>query len=179
MAMHFDLPVFTFDLSTHDNSSFALAWQQVSGSAPCIALIEDIDAVFEGRTNVAATNKNRDNLTFDCVLNCISGVGNSEGVFLVVTTNHPETLDPALGVVKNGQSSRPGRIDRVIELGFMQETERARLAAHILSDFPEAQTLLVERSDAMTPAQFQDLCAQEALSLFWERQQRLALATKS
>lgn len=176
MAMHFDMPVFTFDLSTHDNNSFTGAWAQVSGSAPSIALIEDIDTVFEGRTNVAATNKHRDNLTFDCLLNCISGVGNAEGVFLVVTTNHPETLDPALGAVKNGISSRPGRIDRVIKLGYMEPAERQRLAEHILSDFPDAIAGAVLAGAGMTPAQFQDLCAQEALGLFWEKQLKAKVA---
>lgn len=168
MAMHFDLPVFTIDLSTHDNNSFSRAWQEVSQSAPCIALIEDVDTVFNGRINVSATNKNRDSLTFDCLLNCISGVGNSEGVFLVVTTNHPETLDPALGVVKDGVSSRPGRIDRVIELGNMEESERELLAKHILSDFPDAILPVVFQGEGMTPAQFQNHCAVLALRLFWQ-----------
>lgn len=169
MAMQFDLPVFSIDLSTHDNDSFVNAWSEVASSSPCIALIEDIDGVFNGRKNVAATNKNRDTLTFDCLLNCISGVGNSEGVFLIVTTNHSETLDPALGVVQEGRSSRPGRIDRVIELGYIAEPERAVLANHILSDFPEEIPGVIKAGNGMTPAQFQDLCAQQALHLFWER----------
>lgn len=169
MAMHFDLPVFVVDLTTHDNNSFTNAWSEISGSAPCIALVEDIDTMFRGRENIAATNKTRDSLTFDCLLNCISGVGNSEGVFLIVTTNHPETLDPALGVMKAGQSSRPGRIDRVIELGFMLRPERLLLASHILSDFPLEIAETVKDGDGMTPAQFQDHCAQLALKLFWEK----------
>lgn len=169
MAMNFDLPVFSIDLSTHDNESFVRAWEDVTQTAPCIALVEDIDAVFNKRRNVSATNKNRDNLTFDCLLNCISGVGNSEGVFLIVTTNHPETLDPALGIIKSGQSSRPGRIDRVIELGYMMERERRSLACHILSDFPDHIEEVIKVGDGMTPAQFQDICAQRALHLFWEK----------
>lgn len=169
MAMSFDLPVFAMDLSTMNNDSFTSAWNEVTTSAPCVALIEDIDAVFKGRENIAATNRNRDNLTFDCLLNSISGVGNAEGVFLVVTTNHPETLDPALGVVKDGRSSRPGRIDRVIELTYIAERERMKLASHILSDFPDLIPPLVAMGEGMTPAQFQDLCAQEALRQFWHR----------
>lgn len=170
MGMHFDLPVFSLDISTHDNESFVLAWQEVTSSAPCMALIEDVDAVFSGRKNISATNKSRDNLTFDCLLNCVSGVGNSEGVFLVVTTNHPETLDPALGVVQDGRSSRPGRIDRVVRLGFMEEQERKSLARHILSDFPDQIISATADGHGMTPAQFQDHCAQIALRLFWEKQ---------
>lgn len=169
MAMHFDMPVFSIDLSTHSNDSFVNAWQELSSSTPAIALIEDIDAVFKGRDNIAAKNTTRDALTFDCLLNCISGVGNSEGVFLVVTTNHPGTLDPALGVVEEGRSSRPGRIDRVIELGYMQEAERATLARHILSDFPNEIISATSNGHGMTPAQFQDHCAQIALRKFWEK----------
>lgn len=168
MAMSFDLPVFTIDLSTQDNESFVQAWSEAASSAPCLVLIEDVDAVFNGRDNISAKNTTRDNLTFDCLLNTISGVGNSDGVFLVVTTNHPETLDPALGVVANGRSSRPGRIDRVIELGFMAGSERLALAAHILSDFPDEVAGAVLAGEGMTPAQFQDHCAQLALRLFWE-----------
>lgn len=167
MAMHFDLPIFSIDLSTHDNESFVRAWGEISSSTPALALIEDIDSVFNGRENVSATNKNRDALTFDCLLNSISGVGNSEGVFLVITTNRPETLDAALGVVDNGRSSRPGRIDRVIELGYMQRREREIVAKHILGDFADEYGNAVGRGEGMTPAQFQDHCAQIALRKFF------------
>lgn len=172
MAMMFDLPVGVIDLSSHDNSSFVRAWQEIAQGTPAIALIEDIDAVFSGRENVGPSNISRDRLTFDCLLNTISGVGNSEGVFLIVTTNHPETLDAALGVVKNGMSSRPGRIDRIIGLGFIQETEARALATHILSEFPSEIELAVTiaRTTQMTPAQLQDYCAQIAVSKFWDKQ---------
>lgn len=168
MAMHFDLPCFSIDLSTHDNESFVHAWREISSNVPCIALIEDIDAVFHGRENVCAKNNTRDPLTFDCVLNCISGVANADGVFLVVTTNHPDKLDPAIGVVQDGRSSRPGRIDRVIELDYMQEPERLVLARHILSDCIDEVVPAVRHGDGMTPAQFQDYCAQVALRRFWQ-----------
>ena len=169
IAMKFDLPIFVIDLSSHDNETFVSAWAEVTAAAPCIALIEDVDAVFRGRENIATKNTTRDSLTFDCILNCISGVGNSEGVFLIVTTNHPETLDPALGVVEKGRSSRPGRIDRVIELGPMKRPEREVLARHILSDFPDEIPDVIALGDGMTPAQFQDLCAQTALHRFWAK----------
>lgn len=141
---------------------------KISGNAPCIALIEDIDTVFNGRENVSVHNKQRDHLTFDCLLNSISGVQNSEGIFLIITTNRPETLDPALGIMKEGKSSRPGRLDRIVELGFMAESERQALANHILSDFPDSIGPAIVAGEGMTPAQFQDHCAQEALRLFWK-----------
>jgi len=44
------------------------------------------------------------------VLNAIDGVAACEGRILVMTTNHPEKLDPAL--------TRPGRIDMSIQFGY-------------------------------------------------------------
>lgn len=169
IAMEFDLPVFALDLNSLDNQSISDAWQKIQQNAPAIALIEDIDAVFHGRENVSAKNTTRDSLTFDCLLNTISGVGNSDGVLLVVTTNHVEHLDDALGVPRNGGSTRPGRIDRVIHLGLMGEPERRLIAHHILSDFNWLIEPTISNGEGDTPAQFQDRCAKIALQKFWEQ----------
>lgn len=168
LGMEFDLPIYTFDLSGMDNSAFSMAWQEVQQNAPAIALIEDIDAVFEGRKNIAQEGRLSGNLlTFDCLLNTISGVGNSDGVLLMVTTNRVDVLDPALGVPQNGRSTRPGRIDRVINLGPMERAERLALANRMLVDFPAAILETVAAGEGETAAQFQDRCAQLALQLFW------------
>merc|ERR1739844_667458 len=42
-------------------------------------------------------------LTFSGVLNALDGVAGQEGKLVIMTTNHPEKLDPAL--------VRPGRVD--------------------------------------------------------------------
>lgn len=168
IAMEFDLPVYVLDLSSLDNPGLASAWQEVQQNAPAIALIEDIDSIFEGRENVSQQSALRNTLTFDCLLNTISGVNNSDGVFLFVTTNKIEKLDPALGIPKNGTSTRPGRIDRIIQLESMQETERRVIAENILSDFPGLVGWAVIQGRGETAAQFQDRCAQIALKEFWE-----------
>jgi hypothetical protein len=48
-------------------------------------------------------------LTLSCLLNHLDGVGCNHGRIFVVTTNHPDRLDPAL--------VRPGRADMALELG--------------------------------------------------------------
>lgn len=80
-----------------------------------IALIEDIDGVFHGRQNVLRGESGQGSrLTFDCVLNCLSGVQTADGVFTVITTNHLELVDPALGrPMASGDASRPGRLDHL------------------------------------------------------------------
>ncbi len=168
VAIRFDLPLFVFDLASLDNQSFAEEWRSVQANSPAIILLEDIDAIWRGREFVAKVSAQRDPLTFDCLLNTISGVGSSDGILLFITTNHPETLDPALGVVgANGLSSRPGRIDRVIELGPMEKPERHKLAAFILSDSLEDVDATVCAGEGETAAQFQERCSQLA-QVRWE-----------
>lgn len=165
LALLHDLPIYAFDLSGYDNRSFTDDWKQVMQNAPAIALISDIDAVFCGRENLAVKGKQRDGLTFDCLLNTISGVVSSDGVLLFITTNHLESVDPALGQPTNGEgkSTRPGRIDKVIHMGPMGEAERCKVATHILSDNPELVEATVAAGDGEMAAQFQERCAQLAL----------------
>lgn len=169
LAIKHDLPIYSFDLSTYTNDSFGNDWKTAQQNTPCIALIEDIDGIFHLGENLAAKGKQRDGLTFDCLLNTISGVGTADGILLFITTNHLEALDPALGVPnEGGVSTRPGRIDRAIYMGAMGEPERRRLAQVILGDWPEIIEETVRAGEGETAAQFQDRCAQLGLSRFWK-----------
>ncbi len=170
VAIRFDLPLYVFDLASLDNRSFSDEWRTVQTNTPAIILLEDLDAIFHQREFVATTSVNRDTLTFDCLLNTISGVGSSDGILLFVTTNNLAHLDPALGVPTNGhgRSTRPGRIDRTVYLGPMEELERMKLAQFILSDYPHLVDSTVAAGQGETSAQFQERCAQLALSEFWK-----------
>ncbi len=165
LGQHFDLPVYSFSLADMSNSLFAASWNVVKSNAPCIALIEDIDAVFHGRENIAKTDVTM-GVTFDCLLNTIGGVEPADGVFLIVTTNHIEHLDPALGVPENGRSSRPGRLDRAIELKGMQESERIKLARNMLETADVSEVVAAGANDSA--AQFQARCSAIALQKFWD-----------
>ena len=56
-----------------------------------------------------------DKLDLAGLLNVLDGVVDCPNRILVMTTNHPEKLDPAL--------IRPGRIDKIIYLGYIQAPE--------------------------------------------------------
>ena len=171
MGMHFNMPVFMFDMAGMTNCDFTRRWDQTLGNTPCIVLIEDIDNVFNGRQYVGGQSPTRDHITFDCLLNCISGVKQADGVFLIITTNRIETIDAALGMPnkETGRSTRPGRIDRAVYLGQMEEPERGKLARHILSDYPGLVDDTVQAGNGETAAQFQARCAELALSKFWDK----------
>jgi len=162
MAMHFGLPLNHFYLSSMDDNDFKKAWESSASNTPCIILLEDFDAVFHKRTPV---NKDS-NLNYDTILNMISGVNDSSGILLVITTNHIEHIDEAMGVTvenKNGISSRPGRIDRVVYMGVMENDQRQKLIHKILRDWPELEKNAFDETTNFTAAQVQEYCIKVAL----------------
>jgi hypothetical protein len=176
LGMSFKLPVYIYDLSPMRNWELVECWENMMSETPVIALIEDIDTVFEGREFVGSGrmgdrhSPTAEHLTFDCLLNCISGVRSTDGVFLIVTTNHIDKVDAALGIPDaTGKSTRPGRIDRAIYLGNMAEPQRRLLATHILSDYPALVEETVKLGKGETAAQFQDRCAKAATDRFWNK----------
>lgn len=163
IAQVIKIPVHQYYLSTMSDQEFVEAWDNMS--TPCVALLEDFDNVFHGRKNIVENST----LTFDCVLNQISGINSHNGVLLIVTTNHIEHIDPAMGVaMKEGEatgvSTRPGRIDKVIEVGYLEAEGRKFLANRILKDWPHAIEQMVNVTYNVTPAQFQEMCVQEAFN---------------
>ena len=167
LAQDLDLPVFVFDLASLYNQELQEAWNKMLSEVPCLALIEDIDAVFDGRRNVSA-GQDQQALTFDCLLNCIDGVQQADGLFLAITTNKLDKVDPALGLPdERGVSSRPGRIDHVLELPTLDEAGRRKIASRILEDRPGEWESLIREGDGDTAAQFQERCARRALALHY------------
>jgi SpoVK/Ycf46/Vps4 family AAA+-type ATPase len=208
IAEDLDLPLFVYSLGRMLNEDLEQSWAEMQAHVPCIALFEDFDNVFHGRENVYGKPKlsdlitataagngngaaaagggnnqsvvlNTGRLSFDCPLNCLDGVEKSHGVFTVFTTNHIDTLDPALGRPRRKEdgsvefiSTRPGRVDKAIELGHMDDADKLKLARRIFfDDDPGYRQVcrLVERDPGRkeTPAQFQERCAQLALDRLW------------
>jgi len=118
-------------------------------------------------------------LTFDCLLNCLDGVERSDGIFTIVTTNDITKIDPALGQPRklpDGStefiSTRPGRVDKAVELGYMETNDKKKMAHRILEAYERPYLEMLEFIEKYpdlqeTPAQFQERCAQVALKCFW------------
>lgn len=168
IASDLDLPLHVLDLATMSNADLNNAWAALMCGTPCVALVEDLDAVFDGRTNLLGDQGG--GLSFDALLNCVGGVRPNDGVLLFVTSNHPEKLDPAIGVDAgrgDGVSTRPGRLDRAVAMGPPDEAGRRKIAARILAGYEDLveETVAAGRDDS--GAQFQDRCAMLALARFW------------
>lgn len=166
LGKKFGLPVNHMYLSNMTDYDFKQAWESAVAQTPCIVLLEDFDAVFNKRVAVNPLSK----LNFDTILNTISGVKDSSGIILIITTNKIECIDEAIGVNVNndGLSTRPGRIDKILYLGAMDDDNRQKLISKILCDWPDLIQLAFEKTKGYTPAQVQEVCIQYALQKLHE-----------
>ena len=126
------LRIVKFNISNMSNTEFLDSISKIGSGhseSPPIILIEDIDCVFDGRTNVlAGTSLNKQLLSFDTLINGIAGAKNSLTAFVVITTNRPEVLDEAL--------VRAGRVDAQIEVPYLATEGKSLIAKNILRDWP-------------------------------------------
>ena len=80
-------------------------FKQAKEKAPCIILIDEIDAVGKKRDGSLNSNDEREQ-TLNQLLSEMDGFDNQKGIVVLAATNRPESLDQAL--------LRPGRFDRRI-----------------------------------------------------------------
>ncbi|KAJ3202538.1 mitochondrial chaperone [Entophlyctis luteolus] len=64
--------------------------------------------------------------TLSMLLNCLDGHMMEENIIVIMTTNHPEVLDPAL--------IRPGRIDLHLSLGYCTRYQLNRMYQSVMDD---------------------------------------------
>ncbi len=169
VSSELNMPIFVFDIATMSNEEFLENWKIAATYTPCICLIEDIDRVFDKDVNKTTGDMIKQHLTFDCLLNCISGVENSEGIISVITANNADRIDESLGVATaNGLNSRPGRIDFILHFDVLEKECRLEIAARMLSECPELINEVVDGGEGQTAAQFVNKCSTIALNQYWK-----------
>ena len=101
---------------------------------PAMVVIEDADLIARDRS---ARSSACDEVMLNRLLNELDGLRERADVFFILTTNRPDTLEPAL-------ASRPGRIDQTIEFPLPDEALRRRLVALYARTLPVPATLVDE-----------------------------------
>jgi len=106
----------------------------------------------------------KDPLNLSGLLNVLDGVVDTPGRILIMTSNHPEKLDPAL--------IRPGRIDKKLLLGYMKGDDVCDMLEHYfqlsLTEHQKNRVRKAIKGDTttnrpalnMTPAQVEQLTAE-------------------
>jgi CDC48 subfamily AAA family ATPase len=87
-------------------------------SAPCIILIDELDAIAHARGSGDEGNKVTERIV-NTLLTEMDGMRGLKGVFVIGATNRPDILDPAL--------LRAGRFDRSIEIPLPDERSRREI----------------------------------------------------
>ncbi|CAB9496368.1 Mitochondrial chaperone BCS1 [Seminavis robusta] len=102
----------------------------------------------------AYSSYNKDKLSLSGLLNVLDGVVDTPGRMLIMTTNHPEQLDPAL--------IRPGRIDSKILMSFMATDDIMKMLEHYFQEeLTNKQRLRIgDLALNLTPAEVEQLAAE-------------------
>lgn len=117
---------------------------------PTLVVIEDADLIARERTE---RDNACDEVMLNRLLNEMDGLRERADVFFILTTNRPETLEPAL-------ASRPGRIDQTIEFPLPDEALRKKLIALYAKTLTLSESLadeLARRTEGASPAFIKEL----------------------
>lgn len=152
-----------YSLNTDDDVKFMQSVNAVPASRS-VWVLEDFDALFNKRENISKNSK----LSFEVLLNALSGADSKDDRVVIITTNHPETLDPALAHIPTDGSPpapRPGRIDHIVYVGPLDKEARERVVARVFPDRADLWHDLVVAGEGETIALFQARCVTLALEL--------------
>ena len=114
--------------------------KQARGQAPCIIFVDEFDSLGgrRGRPN----RSSEEETTLNQLLVEMDGTAGSEGVVWMAATNREDMLDPAV--------RRPGRFDRVVEVGLPTTVDREEILRIHAARSPLAQDVNLERLASLT-----------------------------
>lgn len=134
LATHFDLDVYFLALSDLEADTSVL--QTVAQVQPrSMLVIEDVDVVHAAQERTTQDDdEGGKKMSLSGLLNALDGIATPHGLITVMTTNRLDVLDDAL--------VRPGRIDRVEEIGYLDSVQLRALVRIFLGlssdcDIPE------------------------------------------
>ncbi len=118
----------------------------------CIVLFEDIDSLFNGRSNVAGTS-----ITFSGLLNFLDGIMEYENLLVFITTNNLGCIDDAL----------KRRIDISLEFSYIRKPEVLRMFTNFFEDKYSFEDFMKKLKSPVTPSMLEKYftkCITEQLS---------------
>jgi cell division protease FtsH len=124
--------------------------------APSLIVLEDVDLVAQERGFGPYGTSNP--VLFE-LMDQMSGLGDDADVAFVLTTNRPDTLEPAL-------AARPGRVDMAVEIPLPDAAARRRLLELYATGLDTVELDIdgvVDRTDGVTASFFRELLRRAAL----------------
>jgi len=126
---------------------------------PCVIFMDEVDAI-GGRRFSQGTSADREiQRTLMELLNQLDGFDDLGKVKMIMATNRPDTLDPAL--------LRPGRLDRKIEIPLPNETQRLEIlkihASSIAKHGDIDYEAVIKLADGFNGADLRNVCTEAGM----------------
>ena len=134
---------------------------------PALVVIEDVDLIAADRDGPWQASPS----LLNQLLNEMDGLGPDAHVLFVLTTNHPEVLEPAL-------AGRPGRIDQAIAIGLPDDRKRRVLLSRYARglELPdETINAVSKRNGKVSPAFIKELDRRAAQAMLERGGNELAM----
>jgi hypothetical protein len=149
MVSHPSISAFSIDFANVEltNESLSDLFEAAQHAVPSMVIFEDLDRVYNDKGETEFVTR----ISLQHLLNCLDGLGSSDGTIIVATANHPKRLDPAI-------LRRPGRFDRVVPFhppSLPLRVEYFRKLAVAISDEKAIETAAQE-SEGLSFAQLRE-----------------------
>jgi 26S proteasome regulatory subunit T4 len=127
--------------------------------APCVIFMDEIDAIGGKRFSEGTSSDREIQRTLMELLSQLDGFDNLTGVKIVMATNRPDILDPAL--------LRPGRLDRKIEIPLPNDVARLdilKIHANSIAKKGEIDwDAIVKLSEGFNGADMRNVCTEAGM----------------
>lgn len=127
-------------------------WWQRSHAGPTIVVFEDFEQTKAGAFVPIDHRGNQVEMLGGYAksqfLNFLDGLSTPHGLIFIFTSNHKDTLPPEM--------LRPGRVDVLLEVGYMKAPEIVKLCAKFDIAISHDDALLLEQSEPLTAATLQE-----------------------
>ena len=135
--------------------------------APAIIFIDEIDSIGSKRLDSSTSGDREVQRTLMQLLSEMDGFESTQNVKIIAATNRPELLDKAL--------LRPGRFDRIIEIGLPDSSARTKILKILTQNMPLNKSVnlkqIANKTDGFSGAELKALVMEAGMKAISEGQE--------
>ena len=135
--------------------------------APAIIFIDEIDSIGSKRLDSSTSGDREVQRTLMQLLSEMDGFESTQNVKIIAATNRPELLDKAL--------LRPGRFDRIIEIGLPDSSARNKILKILTQNMPLNKSVnlkqIANKTDGFSGAELKALVMEAGIKAISEGQE--------
>ena len=138
--------------------------------APAIIFIDEIDSIGSKRLDSSTSGDREVQRTLMQLLSEMDGFESTQNVKIIAATNRPELLDKAL--------LRPGRFDRIIEIGLPDSSERNKILKILTNSMPLSKSIklknIANKTEGFSGAELKALVMEAGIKAISEGQESVS-----